>query len=135
MKTLDRIFGSLLFVTFAGHTTGTILWVPFMSSLFIWSLGASLAAAILGALNLIRVNRPNDRPIAVITAIGSFCWALLSFAFGISIHNLLDPRALINIIVGLALAGFSVHTLRGAGPKTSGQLVLRNEGPFIPRTE
>ena len=113
MKALDRIFGGLLNLGACGHTLGTVRWLPFMSGIFIWSLGSSLAAALLGVLNLVRAGRPDDKTLAVLSATGCACWALLAFAFGRSIGNTFDPRAMSHLIVSLVLAGFSVRTLTG----------------------
>ena len=114
MKTVDRIFGWLLIVATCGHTLGTFLLLPFMSGLFIWSLGSALASGLLGVLNLVRAGRPDDKTVAMITAIGTACWAVVALAFGKSIHNLLDPRVLMHFLTSAGLVGFSVRTLRGA---------------------
>jgi putative Ca2+/H+ antiporter (TMEM165/GDT1 family) len=111
LKTIDRIFGWLLIIGSLGHTAGTIMWTQPMSQIFIWSLGSSLAAALLGTLNLVRAARPNDQTIAVITTVGTACWALLAFAFGKSIGNLLDPRPLIHMITALVLVAMGVLTI------------------------
>jgi uncharacterized membrane protein YbjE (DUF340 family) len=82
-----------------------------MSGIFIWSLGSSLAAALLGTLNVVRAGRPDDKTLAILTAVGSACWALLALAFGKSIGNLEDPRAVFHALVSLILLIFSVGTL------------------------
>lgn len=110
---IDRAFGWLLILASVGHTTGTVLWTQPMSQLFIWSLGASLAGLLLGALNIVRAGRPEDRTLAAITAVGTTGWALLALAFGISIGNVLDPRAMTHFIVACALVVFSVRTWSG----------------------
>ncbi|PYU12574.1 MAG: hypothetical protein DMG37_13000, partial [Acidobacteria bacterium] len=92
-------------------TIGTIMWTPPMSGIFIWSLGAALAVYLLGALNLIRAGRPNDKALAAITLVGTACWAVLAFTFGKSIHNLLDPRPLSHVIIAIILVIFSAMTL------------------------
>ena len=121
MKTIDRIFGWLLIVGSAGHTAGTVMWTEPMSGIFIWSLGSSLAAALLGVLNLVRAGRPGDRTLALITTIGTALWAALALAFGVSIHNVLDPRPMIHIVVSVVLVVFGVRTLSrtAAGSKTA----------------
>jgi hypothetical protein len=121
LKTIDRIFGWLLVLGSAGHTVGTLLWTQPMSGIFIWSLGSSLAAALLGTLNIVRAGRPQDNTLAMITAIGTGCWALLALAFGMSIGNLLDPRPLSHFVIAVVLVSFSVITLRRrAGEQHSG---------------
>jgi hypothetical protein len=85
-----------------------------MSGIFIWSLGSSLAAGLLAALNLVRAGRPNDKTLALITMIGTACWALVALGFGISIGNVLDPRPLGHVIISVALVIFSGLTLFGS---------------------
>ena len=114
MKIADRVFGYLLILGAVGHTIGTILWVPAMSQLFIWSLGSAVAAFVLGALNILRAGRPDDRPLAAITVVGTFAWMLVALAFGISIHRVLDPRPLSHIIISLFLVLFGIRSLTPA---------------------
>jgi acid phosphatase family membrane protein YuiD len=112
LKVVDRIFGCLLALAACGHTVGTILWTQPMSGIFIWSLGSSLAAGLLAVLNIVRAGRPDDKTLAVITAVGTALWALVAFAFGVSIHNVLDPRPLGHVTISMILVIFSAITLR-----------------------
>jgi hypothetical protein len=78
---------------------------------------AALAAALLGVLNLVRAGRPQDRTVALITTIGTACWAGLALAFGFSIHNVLErecagARPLIHFLVSVVLVVFGILTLR-----------------------
>ena len=114
LKNIDRTFAWLLVLGSCGHTVGTLLWLPAMSGMWIWSLGSALAAALLGALNIVRAGRPDDRTLALITTIGTALWALIALAFGVSIHNLLDPRPLVHFVVSLALVFFGLRTIRRA---------------------
>ena len=111
LKVVDRIFAGLLGLAACGHTVGTFLWTQKMSGIFVWSLGSSLAAGLLATLNLVRAGRPNDKTLAVITLIGTACWALLNLTFGMSISNVLDPRPLGHIIISVVLVVFSGLTL------------------------
>jgi hypothetical protein len=111
-KRVDQVFGWLLVLGAAGHTLGTILSLSVKSDAFIWSLGSSLAAALLGTLNIIRAGRPQDKPLAVITAVGTACWALVAVGFGLSIGNVLDPRPASHAIISIVLVIFSIQTLR-----------------------
>lgn len=111
LRIVDRIFGVLLALAAAGHTVGTILWTQRKSGIFIWSLGSSLAAFLLAALNIVRAGRPDDKTLAVIATLGTACWALVAFAFGLSIHNVLDPRPLGHVIISIVLLVFSIATL------------------------
>ena len=109
---VDRIFGWLLVLASCLHAAGTVMWTPFMSGLFVWSLGASLAAAVLGALNLVRAGRPHDTTVAAIAAAGTAGWVLVALGFGKSIGNLWDPRVVSNVVIGMVLVAFSIMTLR-----------------------
>jgi len=104
LRTIDRIFSVLL--ALAACTAGTVLRAQPMSGIFIWSLGSSLAAGMLAALNVVRAGRPDDKTLAVITAVGTACWGLVAFAFGLSIHNVLDPRPLGHVVISIALVIF-----------------------------
>lgn len=112
LKVIDRVFGGLLLMAAAGHTVGTILWTEPMSGIFIWSLGSSLAAGLLATLNIVRAGRPDDKTLAIITAIGTACWAVIAFSFGISIGNVFDPRPLGHVLISIGLVIFSALTLR-----------------------
>lgn len=111
LRTVDRIFGILLALASCGHTVGTILWTEPLSGIFIWSLGSSLAGGLLAALNIVRAGRPNDKTLAVIAAIGTACWALVAFGFGVSIHNVLDPRPLGHVVISITLVVFGGITI------------------------
>ena len=118
LKTIDRTFGWLLVLGSLGHTIGTLMWTQPMSGIFIWSLGSSLAAALLGVFNIVRAGRPDDKTLATITAIGTGCWALLALGFGESIGNLLDPRVVGHAIIAAVLVIFSMITLRNGSRTT-----------------
>jgi hypothetical protein len=49
--------------------------------------------------------------LAAIAAIGTACWALVAFGFGMSIGNVLDPRPLSHVVISMVLVVFSVITL------------------------
>lgn len=111
MKIIDRIFGGLLVFGACGHTVGTVTMTEWMSGLFVWSLGSALAAGLLGALNIVRAGRPEDRTLAIITAIGTFCWGLVALGFGKSIGAMADPRVLSHALFSAVLVAFSIRTL------------------------
>mgnify|MGYP001395020994 CR=1 FL=1 len=112
LKFIDRTFGWLLVLASCGHTVGTLLWLPLMSGIFVWSMGSALAGVLLGVLNILRAGRPNDKAVAVITAIGTACWVLVALAFGKSIEHLLDPRVVGHVVIAGVLVIFSLGTLR-----------------------
>jgi len=112
MQKIDRFFGVLLIFAACGRTVDTILWTQPMSGILIWFLGSSLAALLLGTLNIVRAARPHDKTLAAVTLVGTACWAALAFARGKSIGNVLDPRPLGHVIISSILVAFSATTLR-----------------------
>lgn len=115
MRTLDRVFGWLLVIGGGLHAIGS--WMGYRSApeTLVWALAGSLAALLVAALNLLRVDRPDDRPLAIVSLGGAIAWTAVAVGFGIAIGNPLDPRAVIHALNGLALAGMSLRTMaRGA---------------------
>ena len=108
---IDRVFGGLLALSAAGHTAGTLAFYQWPSEIFVWSLGASLAAFLLAAINLLRVNRPADRALAGICLAGSLGWLALVIAFGVVIGRVFDPRVLMHGAAAVGLIIMSVRTL------------------------
>ncbi len=114
MKTIDRVFGWLLVVGGLLHTVGSIMGLANRPDVLVWALSGSLAALLLAALNLMRVNRPDDRTLALVCVAGSVSWVLVAIGFGVTIGNALDPRALIHAVNAAVLAGFSMRTVARA---------------------
>lgn len=122
LKNIDRVFGVLLVLASLGHTLGTLTLLPAWSGMWVWSLGAALAGLLLGALNIVRAGRPGDTTLAVLTTVGTLCWALTALAFGRSIGNLLDPRVMGHVVISSVLVIFGLLTLSRAftsAPKTA----------------
>ena len=111
MKIVDRIFGVLLILATCGHIGGTLVWLPAMTGMWVWSLRTALGGLVLGALHLLRVERPNDRPLALIATLGTVGSFLIALAFGLSIHHVLDPRPLSHMIIGAVLVAFGIRTI------------------------
>jgi hypothetical protein len=76
----------------------------------VWAQSGTLAALLVAALNLMRVNRPADRTLARVSAAGSIAWTLVAIGVGASIGNFLDPRVTYHMIVGIVLAAFSIRS-------------------------
>jgi hypothetical protein len=71
-------------------------------------------------LNIVRAGRPDDKTLVTITSIGTACWALVAFGFGVSIHNVWHPRPLGHVVISIILVFFSGITLwRASTAKTS----------------
>ena len=124
MRALDRTAGILLLLGAAGHTAGTLHWLSRASDAFVWSLGSSLAAALLATLNLVRSGRPTDRTLAWICFAGTSFWAAVVLGFGVSIGRMLDPRVLMHLVASAALVIFSVRTLRRAASVPANPLAV-----------
>jgi len=112
MTRLDRFFAGLLLFGATGHTAGTLAFYTWPSEIFVWSLGASLAAFLLGAINLLRTNRLNDLALAWTCAIGALAWLAIAVAFGVVIGEIADPRVLIHAIAAVGLLVMSLRTVR-----------------------
>ena len=133
LKLFDRVFGWLLVLASCGHTVGTFLWTQRMSGISIWSLGSSLAAGLVATLNIVRAGRSDDKTLAAIAAIGTACWALVAFGFGVSIGNVLDPRPLGHVVISMVLVIFSGITLwrktnEGHSPMRDATAALNSRG-------
>ena len=117
MNVVDRVLGWLLIVGALLHAGGS--WAGYRQTpeLLLWSLSGSVAALLLAVINLLRVNRPNDRGLAWTCFFGCIAWVAVAVGFGAAIGNVLDPRAMIHAVNAAALAGMSVRTLRLAGRK------------------
>jgi len=108
---LDRTFGWLLVVGGLLHASGS--WHAFHNDpqQLIWALSGSLAALLVAALNLLRVGRPTDRPLAWISFAASVAWVAVAVGFGAVIGHLGDPRAVIHAVNAAVLAALSLRTL------------------------
>ncbi|HLH36617.1 MAG TPA: hypothetical protein VKX41_18240 [Alloacidobacterium sp.] len=112
MKTIDPIFGWLLFLGGIGHGLGSIRAYGHNQETLLWALCATLAVWLLAALNLLRAGRPADHTLAWVSFAGCLGWFVAAVAFG-RLVGMLDFRALINLILALALAIFSLRTALG----------------------
>ncbi len=114
MKTVDRVFGSLLVASTLMHCVGCLMaFLHTNPDMLLWTEGAGIGGLLLAAVNLLRVNRPQDYALAWVSAAGCVAWIILVVAFGVRIGNIFYPRALIHSLVALALLGFSLRTAMG----------------------
>jgi hypothetical protein len=113
---LDRTFGWLLVVGALLHAGGS--WHAFHDDppRLLWALSGSLAALLVAALNLLRVGRPTDRPLAWVSLAASLAWVAVAVGFGAVIGRLGDPRAMIHAVNAAVLAALSLRTLMRAPP-------------------
>ena len=111
MKTVDRVFGWLLVVCTAMHCVGCLIaFLHTNPDMLLWTEGAGIGGFLLAAVNLLRVNRPDDHGLAWVSAAGCLAWAIMAVAFGLRIGNVFDPRPLVHTLVTLTLLGFSLRT-------------------------
>ena len=111
LKIIDGLCAALLLMGAALHAFGSVLSYPGGSELLVWALSGSLAAALVAAMNLLRLFRPGDTAITVLALVSAVLWALVAAAFGHSIHAYLDVRVVWHFVAALALAGFSIWAL------------------------
>jgi hypothetical protein len=108
MKIIDRIFAWILVIGGVLHGWGSCQGYRHEPIIMLWALCATLLTLLIAAVNLLRVERSGDRPLAWICFAGSLSWAIAAFAFGVLIHNIFDPRPLTHYVTALVLAGFSL---------------------------
>jgi len=115
MNAVDRIFGFLLVLGALLHGLGSYHIYHDQPMTMLWAWSGSFAMLLLAAMNLMRVSRPGDRGLAWVSLAGCLVWAAFSAGFGRLIGNLLDFRPLVNLVLSLVLAGFSLRSaLRAA---------------------
>lgn len=120
MKTLDRVFGGLMFLGGIGHGLGSYRFYSKDPMTLLWALSFSFAVFLLAGVNLLRVDRPDDRGLAWLCLAGCLVQMGFALSFGRLIGNELDFRPLVNCIVAASLAIFSLRgALRPAAEKAA----------------
>jgi hypothetical protein len=115
MKIIDRIFAGILIIGGLLHGYGSYRMYAHQPMTMLWSLCATLLTLLVASVNLLRVARPSDRPLAWISFAGSLSWAIAAFTAGVLIGNIFDPRPMMHWITALVLAGFSLKAALGPG--------------------
>lgn len=110
MRIVDRLFGCVLFLGGIGHGVASYRFYRSQPTNMLWTLSFSFAVFLLAALNLLRAGRPGDRPLAWVSFAGCLVHIALTTWFGSLIGNMLDFRVLVNLILALGLAAFSVRS-------------------------
>jgi hypothetical protein len=116
MRSLDRALAILLALGAGGHTMGSLKAFGHRPDELLWALCASLLVLLLAALNYLRTYRAKDRALAWIVAAGMAGWFGAAIAFGLVIHNLLDPRPVVFSLISLGLIAFSLKDALATGP-------------------
>ena len=108
MKIVDRIFAWILILGGLLHGAGSYVMYKKQPMTMLWSLCTTLLTLLIAAINLLRVERQSDRPLAWISFAGSLSWAVAAFVAGVLIGNVFAPRPLMHWLSALVLAGFSL---------------------------
>lgn len=115
LKIVDRSLGWLLLLGGVGHTYGAFQAYAHQSQTFIWAMSGSLAVLLLAVVNLVRVERSDDRTLAWLSFAGCVCWIVLTLGFGKATRDFLDPRVIYHVVVSLGLAVLSLRMAFGWG--------------------
>jgi hypothetical protein len=110
MRGIDRVFGVLLGIGGVLHGFGSWAALHTQPGSLLWAWSASFAVLLLAAINLLRTVRPGDAVLAWICFAGCITWIGFCLWFGALLHNFLDFRPLIQMILAAVLAVFSVRT-------------------------
>jgi uncharacterized membrane protein HdeD (DUF308 family) len=110
LKIVDRTLGILLLIGGVLHGLGSFKAYASSAPLQVWALSGSVAALLLAAINLLRVDRPADRALAWVSLAGCIAWIAVAIAFGLTLDSALDPRVLYHVIVTVGLAAFSLNS-------------------------
>lgn len=114
-KVIDRTLAVLLIVgAGGGHVAGSIMAYHDRPVILLWALSAGALGVLIGALNLLRAGRPDDRSLAWLTVGATACWLATSVAFGILIGNPLDPRVVGFVAIAGGLMYFGLAALASA---------------------
>lgn len=112
MKSLERGLGILLILGAGGHLLGSIAAYRNSPITLLWAVAASVLVALLGVLNLLRINRPADRSLAWVVAAGCASWTAIAIGLGLVIHDVTNPRVVANVVLALAVTGTAVRSRR-----------------------
>lgn len=110
MKALDRVFGALMFLGGVGHGLGSFKAYSSDHVVLLWAWSASFAMFLLAAINMLRASREGDQTLGWISLLGCVVWIIFVVWFGQLIGNMLDFRPLVNLIIAVVLAVFSLRT-------------------------
>ena len=113
---IDRIAGWLLAIGALLHGYGSYLAYPSLSANLVWAWSGSVAALLLAAINLLRVNRPDDRALAWISLAGCLLWIGIVGAFAATLPNPARPTAALSSRCDPRFSG--VQSAHGVAPVT-----------------
>jgi hypothetical protein len=118
MRAVDRVFGVLLILGGIGHAFGSYEAYRNRPADLLWAWSASFAIWLLAAVNLLRAGRKGDQALSWISFAGCAVWIGFVIWFGRLLGNMLDFRVLVNLIITVALAIFSLRSaFRGSAER------------------
>jgi hypothetical protein len=123
MKKLEFVLCGLLALGGVGHLIGTITGYEPGTEVFVWSLAGSTLTFLIVYLHVLRVRRGDDRPLAIAAAVSTAAWIGLALGFGAAVGDVADPRALMHVVVSLALL-----VTTGIGLYSTSTLLTRSSG-------
>jgi hypothetical protein len=103
MKRLELILVGLLALAGTGHLLGTLTEYPLGSEVFVWSLAAVGYVYLVVFLHMLRITRPDDRPVMLGATVATLAWIGLALGFGVAIGNIADFRGLLHATISAAL--------------------------------
>lgn len=103
MERFEWLLVGLLGVGALGHLFGTFTGYAPGTEVFVWSLTAVFYVFAVIFLQALRIVRKNDRWITIGATTATAVWAVLALAFGGSVGNVWDPRAVMHAGVSAAL--------------------------------
>jgi hypothetical protein len=110
VKIIDRTLGALLAIGGLWHAWGAFTTFVFLSPMLVWAWSGSVAAVLVAALNLLRVERPDDRLLAWTSFAGCLLWLVIIALFAATLLDPRDVRPFYHGLVAAGLAGFSLRT-------------------------
>lgn len=116
MKRLEFVLVGLLALGATGHLIGTLTGYQWGTEVFVWSLTAVCYVFLIVFLQLLRINRPDDRPVVIAATAATAAWMVLALGFGDAIGNILDFRALMHAGVSAALLATTFLARREPAP-------------------
>jgi hypothetical protein len=142
VKMIDRTLGALLAIGGLWQAWSSFTTFVFLSPMLVWAWSGAVAAVLVAALNLLRVGRPNDRPLAWVSFAGCLLWLLIVVLFAATLFDPLDVRPPYHGLITAALAGFSLRTAFGratastaAPPEPETSLAPETPAPETPPPE
>ncbi len=110
MKFFDRALSALMLLGAAGHLLGSTRFYPGQRDARYWAEWFTFVIVLVGAINLLRSFRPDDKALAWLAAGAALCYAVSALTFGSLIGNMADPRVVGFTAIALGLALFSLRT-------------------------